>query len=396
VSLLAKVRAYGVYGFPVPLLPPRTSMERLRRYAFSERVKRRSRLQKVLAYAMAWTAYPFFVAEEVLQNAKVARVRKRGSFPPAEMLRMYTLALLRNVPPVEYVYYGLEDPVRRVLSGEYLYWTDSYLLTRMNRLRGADNNDVQDKLRFAQLCEQHGLPHVAVLAACRFGQCVLGDLALTGETDLWVKPARSNASQGAMAWMVVDGNYRSAVGEVLTPQQWQQRVLQQDSIVQRRVLPDADLVSLTNGAVPVMRVNSVTAGDGSAQIIGAFLLLPHGNSRTTTGAVSCVLDLHTGRIDHSNQYGVPTAAHPDTGEVMVGRTLAAWAEVSSLVVRAHEAAFPKFASLGWDVAMTDRGPLLLETNSGWGAMDQQLFYGPLGQSALREAMESACAPRPVE
>jgi hypothetical protein len=55
-----------------------------------------------------------------------------------------------------------------------------------------------------------------------------------------------------------------------------------------------------------------------------------------------------------------------------------WHESVELVVRAHAMAFAKFVFLGWDVALTKEGPLLLETNSGWGAIFHQMLDGPLG------------------
>ena len=44
--------------------------------------------------------------------------------------------------------------------------------------------------------------------------------------------------------------------------------------------------------------------------------------------------------------------------------------------------FRAFAFLGWDVALTKDGPLLLETNSGWGAIFHQMLDGPLGHTSF--------------
>lgn len=43
---------------------------------------------------------------------------------------------------------------------------------------------------------------------------------------------------------------------------------------------------------------------------------------------------------------------------------------------------PAFASLGWDVALSDRGMLLLEANQGWGLVPPQLLCGPLGPGPI--------------
>ena len=74
--------------------------------------------------------------------------------------------------------------------------------------------------------------------------------------------------------------------------------------------------------------------------------------------------------------------HPDTGSRCTGITLPFWHESIELVRRAHAVAFPRFLFLGWDIALTRDGPILLETNSGWGAIFHQMLDGPLGHTAF--------------
>lgn len=303
---------------------------------------------------------------------------------------MYALALLRNVPPVEYVQYGFGDPVRRAASAEYLYWTDTPALQRLNRLRGADNRDVQDKARFAGLCQSSGLPHVTTLAEFRDGRQVQGvPLNELQHAELWVKPTSGSQGQGSRRWSY-DGQdtYRSG-NEAITAAQWRRLLPQSDCIVQERLVNHADLRPVTNDAVAVMRLTTAADRAGTATLIGAGISLPYGSNEGVlppagmSGALACTLSLQTGEIVSAlGRRNEPVEVHPDTGHRPVGFTMPFWQDCVALAIRAHIEAFPRFATLGWDVVITPAGPLLLEANSGWNPIGLQYHFGPVGRSAL--------------
>jgi len=90
----------------------------------------------------------------------------------------------------------------------------------------------------------------------------------------------------------------------------------------------------------------------------------HGRTRNLAADV----DLASGRL--GNVYGplgsdppliVRVERHPDSGKPFAGLTLPGWVELKACVERAARA-FPELITAGWDVALTDRGPVLLEVN----------------------------------
>jgi hypothetical protein len=86
--------------------------------------------------------------------------------------------------------------------------------------------------------------------------------------------------------------------------------------------------------------------------------------------------------------------HPDTGAVIRGLEVPFWQEAVALACKAHSQAFTRFAFLGWDLALTADGPVILETNSGWGALFHQMLDGPLGNTAFSDLVRehfSICA-----
>jgi hypothetical protein len=62
-----------------------------------------------------------------------------------------------------------------------------------------------------------------------------------------------------------------------------------------------------------------------------------------------------------------------------------WDEVKQ-VARSAAAAFPYAHTVGWDIGMTDRGPVIIEGDVTWGDFEIQILRG-LNQGAYRELVE---------
>ena len=67
-------------------------------------------------------------------------------------------------------------------------------------------------------------------------------------------------------------------------------------------------------------------------------------------------------------------SHPDTGAAFLEVRLQGWAELCGLVFDAARV-FPGIRTQSWDIAMTDRGPVLLEVNYGGDLNLAQLAEG---------------------
>jgi hypothetical protein len=87
------------------------------------------------------------------------------------------------------------------------------------------------------------------------------------------------------------------------------------------------------------------------------------------GNGSAGIDVETGRL---RRLAMPLpggglaklAEHPRTGRTCLGFQLPWWPETLELVTHAA-VAFSMSRTIGWDVAITEDGPVLLEANSGW-------------------------------
>lgn len=387
--LRQRLYARTIYGLPFHLLPPRTPLERLRTHSLRERFRKISLPGRLVSYLLCVVTYPISLIYEVRRNLRHLRQR-RPQAGARDAVRMYAMAISRNIPPTEFVTYGFDDPAQRANAPHYLYWTDMPIQAMLNRLRGADPTDVQDKARFTKLCTAQGFACAPILAESRGGQVVVHD-DCGRYADLWLKPIHLNGSQGAERWARDAGTYRNDAGVSLTAEEWMQHVARVDCIVQPRLINHPTLQAVSNGALAAIRIVTVLPMGGVAQLISAEVGLPRGASKTTTGAICCVLDHQTGAITRMlmNQTIVQHAVHPDTGNEIAGIVVPYFQQALSMVLKAHAIVFPAFASLGWDVVITQDGPLLLETNAGWGALFQQQLEGPLGQTAFAHVVDQA-------
>ena len=336
------------------------------------------------------SGWPFGAVVEVLRTLP----RTPPADRPAGMAgwfkragHMLARALVDNVPPGEYLAYRLHDPARRGWIDACLYLPESlHLLPHLNRLNGADTEDAQDKARFAVLCRRHGLPCIPTLAVFRDGGQLWPDTPFSPDQPwLWVKDLAGSRGAGAACWRLDAGRYRNVFDEtVRTPDELVATWRRRDSLVQPRLENHPVLASVSDGELADFRVVTGIGRDGTVAIVAALAQLPHGGAGT--GGVIFAPMEESGRLASPMLGGFqPVERHPDTSMVIADIVVPHWREALDLVVRAHRDVpeFARFVFLGWDVAITADGPVLIETNSGWGAFNHQVSGGPpLGWTAF--------------
>ena len=76
------------------------------------------------------------------------------------------------------------------------------------------------------------------------------------------------------------------------------------------------------------------------------------------------------------RYGGRTDRHPDTGVVFSEFTVPHYQEAVEMAFRAHRL-FYRVRSIGWDIAITEEGPVFIEGNDNWELQTFQAFDGGL-------------------
>jgi hypothetical protein len=103
------------------------------------------------------------------------------------------------------------------------------------------------------------------------------------------------------------------------------------------------------------------------------------------GGLAAPVDLARGTLGLARRRArpfVPVEEHPDSGHPIEGTAVPFWNEALDLAIDAHRE-FRDMASVGWDVAITESGPVLVEGNAIWGVDSAQITHQrPLADTAV--------------
>jgi hypothetical protein len=160
-----------------------------------------------------------------------------------------------------------------------------------------------------------------------------------------------------------------------------------DIVVQPVIRQHPALGALYPHSVNTVRIDTLRT-EGGIISNAAVLRMGAGGSVVDNGAAGGLvagLDLATGRLRRiarqKPKYGHALHdRHPDTGTRFADVTVPFWRDIRAVVVRAAEQL--PFGSLGWDVAVTADGPVIIEANSHWDVTVMQLGWGGLASTEL--------------
>jgi hypothetical protein len=392
-SIPRLLRLVSSAGFPFLLGgSAHVPMVRLRRAAIHQRLSRHRLSLRILVRIVMLFGWPIVAARTSLAALRGPFGRALGGTPLQRTRRAiaaYASALLHNMPAFSYFSFRLYEPDRERTAPLFLFATDVPGLAALNDLRGANNEDVQDKLRFASLCSEHALPCIETLAAFRGGKQLLPAAPFVPtQSALWVKPIRGAHGDGAARWRRISGCYVNQAGQRCSAEELLEYCRQQDCLLQPVLENHPTLTALSDGRIVDVRIVTGIERDGSVQIvIDPVVRLPYAGLPWQHVPIQGLVDARSGRIVRAYMEVQAMDHHPDSGAGLLDQVLPDWAAAMALVHRAHAQAFSRFVFLGWDVALTSSGPLLIECNSGWGAEFVQWQTGqPLGNSRFGEIL----------
>jgi hypothetical protein len=283
-----------------------------------------------------------------------------------EQLKLYFSAGV--LAPWYYIFSLHDDGEGRVGSFIERFETKTCYFRLLKPLKGTPLND---KDRFARFCAAHGIRCVPTLLHLE-GQDPARYLP---DQDLFVKPAAGRGGRGAERWdRIGPSSFSGPEGNRLSGDDLLERLVERSKrrslIVQPRLTPHPELVPITTGALPTMRVLTCLNAEGQPEVMASMLRTSFGANRTVdnlhAGGIGALVDIASGRLSRASNLGSDArlgwfSSHPDTGAQIEGKVVPYWKEAKALAVAAHRQ-FNDRVVIGWDIAVLDDGPIFVEGN----------------------------------
>lgn len=342
---------------------------------------------------------------EVRKNGAAVR-RLSGKSQVRQFLEQVQLAISCRIEPMYYYIYEFYRPGQPARAPHYLmrYQTKeiAYRLLYPVTTDAYEPAPLKEKTEFARHCRAHGIRHAPVLMVFREGERVMApDLVdRLPEADVFVK--RTNAKGGVRSelWRYAgNGLYRDTRGRTMDATSLVGHVTEisrdKPFFIQQAVKNHPDLLGLGAGALSTVRMLSVRNEAGDYEVTdAAFRMSVDPESAVDNfhaGGIAAAVDIKTGRLGRATDLGMGPDfkwhdVHPLTGAQITSRQLPMWRETVALAVRAHRV-FPDYALVGWDIAVLEDGPCVIEGNRGPDVdIHQRTSLGPIGEGRFGELL----------
>jgi len=353
--------------------------------------------------------WPIIAAARAVPEVRhygTAVLRLTGKSRLRQFLEQLAMAVRYRIPPMYYYVYELYRHGQWRRAPRYLmrYETKEIAYRLLYPIATAQYAPapLKDKVEFTRHCQAHDIRHVPVLMLFQDSKRVMApDLAdRLPEADVFVK--RTNAKGGVRSelWRYAgNGTYRNTHGEVTDAPSMIAHVteLSRDKpfFIQWAVKNHHDLLDLSAGALSTVRMLSCRNEAGDYEVTDAAFRMSVNPASAVdnfhAGGIAAAVDVATGRLGRATDLGMGPDfkwhdVHPLTGAQITGRQLPMWRETVELAVRAHRM-FPDYVLVGWDIAVLEDGPCVIEGNRGPDVdIHQRTSLGPIGDGRFGELL----------
>ena len=356
---------------------------------------------RALGLAGAWPMVPVNLITEVLPHwRRYGNVtQQRFGVSTFEQLRQCIWLALNDGPsPHGYYLAGIAEhrdgPELQHYVHDLLHETAiEFCRFSVERLHGIQPQ-LDDKQSLESLCRENGFP--AVRTFLRLGGKTEGSdndfRRAAGQTALFVKPANGMQGRDAMRWDKLGNTYVSSAGQscgsfdaLMIRLREQSSRLGRELLVQTAATNSKDIRAFAGRALSTVRLVTLRTAKGDIYPVQAGWRVASVENAVVdnyhAGGTYFHVDYRTGEVGTGTSMGFPADPQylrnaPLTGERLTGTTVPGWDALRCLAIQLH-AGLSRHTVCGWDLALTDSGPIVVECNSvpGMPAPRQRPFKG---------------------
>jgi len=282
-----------------------------------------------------------------------------------------------------YFLYGFDVKNFRKRS-DYVF--ESTFYRRREYIRDINPNAYQDmavlrnKLLFSLFCSAYKIPSPRVYGTIQNGYLI--ELLTDSKTEIadFIVQNRINGFAKAIDGQCGEGVYSIEVTNngVLV----NEKPVGKDDlngifkkgcfILQERITNQHPHISqLHPHSINTIRLVTIKTKENNYVIIPPLLRVGTGHSNVdnwATGGLAIGIDTASNTLHEYGfrkpKYGGKVAEHPDTGIKFLGHPVPFMQEAINMAIETHKK-LPNLVSIGWDIAITEDGPVFIEGNDNW-------------------------------
>ena len=320
------------------------------------------------------------------------------------MFDYYKLYRKQRLQLSEYYEYEFEKCTKEFRE-TFLGWTEQgYYLKTLNPVK---YYTLARNKYLAHLClEKAGIPMPELLGyynpyktdAKNDFSALLIDLQEKNKTPFVIKATESSHGEGVY---VVDSVSQEEEGTFLQLINGKTIALNEvlkhgdELIVESLIKQTKQFNSFNKTSVNTVRFMTTLYPDGEAKVIATWMkfgrLGTFVDNAGSGGNIDACVDVETGRINKVVEFKgfrktKSITVHPDSGIQLEGTIIENWKEIKSKVIE-FQKSFPFVKAAGWDIAITDEGPVVIEVNDSWDRTGQ-LFIQRGWKHEIRECFKA--------
>lgn len=345
-----------------------------------------------ILYYIFWPARAIHLAYKGSHSASETNLFRTKLF-----FLMWTSLIRHNITVDSFMKYKLWLPENYARSKEYIQHHEIIqILPWLNSQKNIQYID--NKIHFERLCRENSISTAQIIATCGAEGVSMYEPNLP-EIDLFSKFDELWCGVGAQTWIFNKGdrawqhdNYLLSEKKLL--QHLCASAKNMPILIQPKLSNHKPIDALSNGALCTFRVITFKLANQEAKHYLSALRMPTGTLEVdnfAAGGIAAGLSANghlKSAVEKQNGYSY-IDSHPDTGSTIKGKKLECWNDIVKLAIHAHNTISDVY-SIGWDIAWTQQGAVVIEANMVWCAELIQMAHNePLGYNFCKLFWDAA-------